>query len=170
MSAEPSEEAHSSYPIKGDLRFQQRSWMLERMAWVFIILICSAALLGAAGSGRPLTVLHSVSGELRVEFEPRTRLGAEQEFIVRARSQPGSAVTLGFSDPFVDATAIRDAIPPLRNIGRGPEGFDVSLVANAKGEAEQRLRVTSRIAGTVTFDVSVAGSPGKVRVEQRVLP
>lgn len=56
--------------IKEDLDFQQRSWKVQRVAWILMALISLAALLGLFGRG-PASSAHAGSDEsgLRIDYE-----------------------------------------------------------------------------------------------------
>ena len=56
--------------IEQDLRFQQRTWVVQRISWGIIACVLVAALLGLLGSG-PLAscTLHSPQDGFRLEYE-----------------------------------------------------------------------------------------------------
>ena len=45
------EAVSRKYPVREDMRFQRRSWALERVGWAVLALIAIAGLTGALGNG-----------------------------------------------------------------------------------------------------------------------
>ncbi|MBA3342668.1 MAG: hypothetical protein H0T48_12655 [Gemmatimonadaceae bacterium] len=64
-----------SIEISQDLKFQARSWRAQRVAWVLMLFVAGAALLGLFGGG-PLAhgTAGSVESGLRIEYDRFTRL------------------------------------------------------------------------------------------------
>ena len=55
------EFASRLYPVREDMRFQRRSWMVERAGWLVLTAIALAALTGVFGNG-PLSTARAGAG------------------------------------------------------------------------------------------------------------
>lgn len=82
--------------LEQDLDFQRKSWTVQRVSWVLMLLIVVAALLGAFGDGPLSKVTAGDAQTLSVEYDRFLRVGTSAKL----------SVTLGTSAPESPSAAL----------------------------------------------------------------
>lgn len=104
----------SDLEIQLDPRFQRREWFIQRVGWVVLALIISAALAGLLGPG-PLssTQLHSADGHLTFEYERYLHNAVPSELRIRVdeRLTSGGELRLVLGRSFVDRIQLSGTTP-----------------------------------------------------------
>src|SRR3954469_24544334 len=106
-------------PIREDMRFQQRSWRVERASWIVIALLLVAALAGLFFHG-PLsqTIAKSPDGSLAVEYERFAHKTAVTHFIIRVSPPVPGQVLVRLSPGFMNMHDVDSLAPrPIRSSG-----------------------------------------------------
>lgn len=149
-------------------KFQERFWVVERIAWIAFGLLLVAALLGFTGSGGPIsrTVLAIEGGT--IDFPHVTRWEAADEIVVRFA--PGEAErSLTLSSEFAEAMQIEAIQPePARSVA-GPEGTVLVFETAAGAPADVTLHVTPLKSGLPTFEARI-GDGAATSLSMLVLP
>jgi hypothetical protein len=110
----PETERVGSIEIEQDLDFQRRSWTVQRVSWVVMLMIAVAGLLGVFGGG---VVAHATVGdrnELSVDYERLVRMsGSEKLGISFGERAPrsGSTVSLWLDRGWLSRHKIRSIVP-----------------------------------------------------------
>lgn len=99
-------------PVFEDIRFQNLSWVLQRIGWVAVALIVTAAATGVLSHGALSHVVARQDGlSLTVGYERFQRMTVLYRFDITAQPGAGDQITLSFNKAFWDAYEI-DAIQP----------------------------------------------------------
>jgi hypothetical protein len=147
-------------------------WTVQRVGWLCMALILSAALLGYCGRG-PLTKQHRTAddGSLSVQYYSVERYESPTELRIRLPKQSGAAKvrSLRLSKSFCDAVTIETWSPPVDQ-GRTEDGEVVyDFVASASEDLLIVCRYKYEQFGWYPFQLAVAdGKP--VSIRQLVLP
>jgi hypothetical protein len=101
-----------------DLKFQRRSWRVQRIGWIIMAIILAAAFLGLFGTG-PLsdTTVSDPSGNLRLEYERFIRFNSPTvlRIAVRPEAAPDGNLQLWFSRDYLEGVRIEQITPrPLQ--------------------------------------------------------
>ena len=113
-------ELIGSIEISQDLEFQRKSWRVQRIGWVVMLVIVIAALLGLFGDG-PLSSAEAGNPEsgLTVRYERFTRMGARHVLdveIASAQVEADSAAQLWIDRSWHEANQVRSIVPePARS-------------------------------------------------------
>lgn len=103
-----------SLEIDHDMKFHQRSWRLQRVAWVIMALLLLAALLGLFGSG-PLSraTLVDESGTISLNYERFARREAPTALRVHlaANAVDDDEIRLWISRDYIDEVEIERITP-----------------------------------------------------------
>src|SRR6266540_1171526 len=153
------------------MKFQRRSWTVERVAWVSLGIIALAAALGLLSHG-PLsrTTATSDDGGLAVSYERLERRQASSQFLVRAAAGGQSQeIKLRFGPDFLDTYNIRTMTPAPLRASTGAQGYEPVFAASPSGQT--RVHISGRAVrfGFARFDVEAIGN-GAVRVRQFIFP
>jgi len=101
--------------IDQDLRFQQRTWVVQRVSWGIIACVLVAALLGLLGSG-PLAsrTLDSPQGGFRLEYQLflRHHTPTRLRLLVNLKDQPRQEVRVRSDRTLIEHFEIRQIVPP----------------------------------------------------------
>ena len=126
------EFASRQYPVREDMRFQRRSWIVERGGWAVLILITLVGLSGALGIG-PLSLQTASSGSLSVEYDRFQRITRLTRFAFSARAQTGPELQLHLSRALQDDFEISDIQPQPTRSAAGPDGLDLIFATKGAG-------------------------------------
>jgi hypothetical protein len=158
------------HPVREDMRFQQRSWRIERASWIVIALLLIAALGGLFFHG-PLsqTTAKSPDGSLAVEYERFAHKTAVTHFIIRVSPPVPSQVLVRLSPGFLNVHDIDWLAPrPLRSSG-GSYGLELVFAPSAAGDLAVHLGARPKRFGIASVHVEVEGR-GAVNINQLVYP
>jgi hypothetical protein len=163
-----------SLQIAEDMRFQRRTWAVERVAWALMVLLVLAAAAGLLATGPMGTAeVSDEAGLVHVRYERFARLGAPStlrvEFAAAATSSPTVALELGRS--LAEAIQVERVQPePLRERAGGGGGLVLEFgIAEPGRPALVRIFAKREKIGLVEGEVGLAGRP-PVRFTQFVYP
>ena len=126
-----SELQSRHYPIQEDMKFQQRSWSVERVGWIALGLFLLVALAGYLGDGR--TSARTVSNPpFTVEYDRFQRLTKEARYTVHIDGSAGERQLLISAD-FQRDYEIASVEPRPARSSAGPDGLDLRFAAQAGG-------------------------------------
>lgn len=158
------ESASRHYPVREDMRFQRRSWAIERAGWLVLAAIAVAGLTGVFGNG-PLSRGHAAAGPLAVEYQRFQRATRVSSFTFTVAPAGGHELTLHLGAPFqrdFEFTSIQP--PPLRS-SSGPDGIALTFAAQPGAASRIVLWAHSRHYGASRFDAAAdSGAAAPVRV------
>jgi hypothetical protein len=140
------ELASRRYPVREDMRFQRRSWLVERAGWFVLIAIAVAGLSGIFGNG-PASWGHATAGPLSVSYQRFERATRLSPFVFTMVAASGHELTLRLSAPFqrdFEFTSIQP--PPLRS-STGPDGIELTFAAQADATSRIVIWAHSRHYG-----------------------
>jgi hypothetical protein len=122
------EFASRQFPIREDMRFQRRSWIVERLGWSLLVLVALVGLSGALGIG-PLSWHRASNGSLLVEYERFQRITRLARFTFNASGQTGPELRLHLSDAFQKNFEVSDIQPQPTHSATSPDGIDLIFAA-----------------------------------------
>ena len=100
---------HQELELEEDLKWTERSWVIQRVGWVLLLLFVTSAALGVFGTGIASKV-HKQSGEYSVEYERFGRFQMPQEIKIMAPSRKGKVV-ITVPQTFTENYEIPSSIP-----------------------------------------------------------
>lgn len=109
----PSKVDHKELPIEEDLKWTERSWVIQRVGWVLLLLFVFGAALGVFGTGI-LSKVHKQSGEYSVDYERFGRYEMPQEIKIMAPAVNGKIV-ISVPQSFTENYEIPSSIPQPQN-------------------------------------------------------
>ena len=110
----PETERVGSIQIEQDLDFQQKSWTVQRVSWIIMLLIAAAGLLGVFGGGPIADATAGDRNELEIEYERLVRMsGSEKLGISFGERAPrsGSTVSLWLDREWLSRHNVRAIVP-----------------------------------------------------------
>lgn len=146
------------FPIREDMRFQQRSWLVERVGWTALVLLALIGLTGLLGTG-PLSWQKVSGGTLSVEYERfqrATRL-ARYTFVVKPQTE--SELRLHLDGAFQRNFEISKIQPEAARTAVGPDGMDLVFASNGADTASIVIWAHSRHYGTSDIATRVNNGP-----------
>jgi len=119
-------------PVNEDEAFQHKVWRFERVGWLFLGLVCLAALLGLVGSS-PLSRTEAGDADLRIEYARFLRREAPSEILIHVGPAVlrGNGVTLQFNRGFAESYEIESLIPEPEEWRLTDEGVRLRFAADA---------------------------------------
>jgi hypothetical protein len=135
------EFASRLYPVREDMRFQRRSWMVERAGWLVLTAIALAALTGVFGNG-PLSTARAGAGPLTVVYERFQRATRTTRFEFEIAPGPRSDATLHLGGAFLRQFEIASIQPRPLTSTAGPDGVDLTFAA--RPNAGRRVVIWTR--------------------------
>jgi hypothetical protein len=113
-------------PIAEDMRFQQASWIAERVGWVILAAIALLALAGVFSEGYlSHQVLRQAATPMTIEYERFQRAGVLTRFLMQVREMVGDEVRLKIGNSFQDAYEVDSIVPRPIRTSAGPDGLDL---------------------------------------------
>ena len=158
------EAASRTYPVREDMRFQRRSWLIERGGWLALAVIAVLGLSGLLGNG-PLSWAHEAAGPLTVSYERFQRATRTSAFVFEVTHQGGGEMTLHLGAPFARDFEVSSIQPPPLRSTTGPDGLD--FVFAAAGAGKSRVVIWARARSDGLSRVAVAadrGPPGRLDI------
>lgn len=110
----PETERVGSIEIEQDLDFQRRSWTVQRVSWIVMLLIAAAGLLGVFGGGVVADATAGDRNELLVDYERLVRMsGAEKLAISFGERAPraGATVSLWLDREWLSRHKVHAIVP-----------------------------------------------------------
>jgi hypothetical protein len=147
------------HPIEEDMRFQRRSWAVERAGWIGIGLLVGLALTGLFGEGLWSKATASAGdNSLAVEYERFQRITRLVRFEFRIASGQSQETTLRLSRPFQQSYEVTDIQPrPLRS-SAGPDASEFVFALPSSGNLVAIIWAFPRRSGIV--DLQARGDGG----------
>lgn len=163
---------HSSMDIDEDIRFQERTWTVQRIGWALMVLLALLALLGLFAGG-PLSkaVAASGPGGAVLEYERFLRYGAPSTLRLQFGDAAGDReVAVRIGRLYLDAVEIERITPEPIRAAAAAEGVEMrfSLVED-HGPGWAELSIKPRRPGIVRGEIAVAGG-APVRFAQFAYP
>lgn len=149
------EFASRHYPVHEDMRFQKRSWLVERVGWIVLTAIAVAGLTGLGGNG-PASWAHASAGPLSVSYERFQRATRTAAFVFDLTPASNES-TLHLDPPFqrnFEYTSIQPA--PVRS-RIGPNGIDFTFAAAQGGPGRVVIWAQARHYGLSTVKAATDG-------------
>jgi hypothetical protein len=140
------EFASRKVPIREDMRFQRRSWVVERFGWSLLLLLALIGLSGAFGVG-PLSWQTARSGPLSVEYERFQRITRVARFTFNISGQTGPEMRLHLSEAFQKNFEVSDIQPQPARSAAGPDGLDLTFATDGASAARIVIWAHSRHYG-----------------------
>src|SRR5688500_13095849 len=121
--------------IRQAIRFQEVSWILERVSWLVLALVPLAALTGIFAHGMVSdAVVRAPNSALSVEYERYQRQSVQARFVIRIPSPQAGEIRLRLSHSFQRSYDIQSLQPaPLRSRA-SPEGLELFFHPPEAGE------------------------------------
>jgi hypothetical protein len=150
------EFASRHYPVREDMRFQRRSWLVERAGWLLLALVAAAGLTGLFGAG-PLSHAHTSAGVLAVDYDRFQRATRVSPFVFTVPPGTGRDMTLhlgGSLQRHFEFTSIQPA--PLRT-RTNPDGIDLTFATQAGAPSRIVIWAHSRHYGLSRMTAAIDG-------------
>jgi hypothetical protein len=159
------------------IRQTRREWVIQRVAWVIMVLILIAALIGFFGNG-PWSKRTAMSedGGLSVEYQRVIRFQAQTELQIRLEAEGDSPATLVIGEGYLEHFELKSVVPEPETQQAGEGELILTfrpLRASEPVEVTVRAKVEElgQVAGVFTLQTGgVASVPRRVRIEQFSLP
>lgn len=168
-----SPSRHADLEVDEDMRFQRRSWRVQRVGRAFVFLLVLAALAGFfGGGGVARTEAHSADGALAVEYRRFARNHSDAELTVRVQpaGAAGDPVRVWLSRPLLRAVEVERVTPePVRSTAGGERVTFEFATAAGGGPVEIVFHGRTREPGVARGRVGVEGG-GEVDVRPFVFP
>jgi hypothetical protein len=147
------------HPIEEDMRFQRRSWAVERAGWIGIGVLVCLALTGLFGQGLWSKATASAGDNtLAVEYERFQRITRLARFEFRLAPTESQDTTLRLSRPFQRSYEVTQIQPrPLRS-SAGPETSEFVFARPGSGDLVAIIWAYPRRSGIV--DLQASGERG----------
>ena len=160
-----SEQEDRRYPIAEDMRFQRRSWVVERVSWALWLAVVAVALAGLFSRGPASEASAAAPGGLTVSYERFQRETKLTRFTVTAPAGQGRDVTVRLSRAFAETYEIESVAPPPVRTRSGRDALEL-VFAPADGDAITAfIGARPRRWGLVDLAVALAGeAPAAMRV------
>jgi hypothetical protein len=152
----------------------RREWVVQRVAWVVMVLVLVGALVGFFGNG-PWSERTAVSdgGGLRVEYQRVVRFQAQTQLVFTLEAEGGSPVTLVIGDGYLEHFEFESVVPEPESQHAGSEEMVLTFRPVRAGESvEVTVRAKVEKLGKITgvFALQTGGVPQRVRIEQFAMP
>ncbi len=145
--------------IREEIRFQEVSWILERVAWLVLALVPLAALTGIFAHGTISDqIVRAPNSSLSLEYERYQRQSVQARFVIRIPSAHSGEIRLRLSPSFQHTYDIQSLQPaPLRSRA-SPEGLELFFHPPEAGELVAVIWSTPRTFGTVDLQAQTDSS------------
>jgi hypothetical protein len=150
------EFASRRYPVQENMRFQKRSWFVERLGWAFLAAIAVLGLTGVAGNG-PASWAHASAGPLTVSYERFERATRTSAFVFDV-TPAGNEMTLHLGAPFQHDFEFTSIQPTPQRTRTGPDGIDLTFAAAQGASGRVVIWAHARRYGLRT--ITAAAGPG----------
>jgi hypothetical protein len=111
--------------IDQDMEFQEKSWKVQRAAWVFFAILITAGLLGIFGEGPVSASTTNDNQGLEVSYERFWRMGKELElrFLFQPQAPPEGKLSLFIGREYLQDFHIRNILPEPDSVSAVPGGY-----------------------------------------------
>jgi hypothetical protein len=143
------ELASRKYPVREDMRFQQRMWLIERLGWLVLAAIVLLALLGLFGTG-VLSKQSIGAGSLTVEYDRFERATRLSQFPFHFAPSPNGERRLRLNNAFQRNYEISSIQPPPAR--SSADGLDLTFTAPAGIATDVVIWAHPRAYGTIQIE------------------
>jgi len=140
------EFASRQAPVQENMRFQRRSWIVERVGWSILVVLALIGLSGAFGIG-PLSWQTASGGSLKVEYERFQRITRLARFTFEVSAQSGPELRLHLNKPFQQDFEVSNIQPQPTHSAAGADGMDLFFGNAGAGAARIVIWAHSRRYG-----------------------
>jgi hypothetical protein len=167
-----TENDRDGLDLDDEEKFLERSWLIQRIGWVVMIIIVVAAIIGLFGGG-PVSSASAgtLDSGLEIRYERFARMHAVTEARVRAaHAAPGdSMIAVWVSERWIGRFDVQSINPePARTSVRG-RGRTYEFVAADTSSVEIILELRPTKMGPTTGMISLIGGPS-VPIRQFIYP
>lgn len=132
--------------IDDDLEFQRRSWALQRVGWLALVMWLTAGAAGMTGPG-PWSQARVEQRSVSIEYERLLHLGAPTRLVVFLhRDRPGT-VELGLGGALLEAFEIVSVVPSPDAESLAPRERRLLLDVSEAGVVRVELQIVARRSG-----------------------
>lgn len=126
--------------IDDDMDFQRKEWRIERIAWIIMVLLALAGLLGLFGEG-PLSNVNAANGPIEVQYDRFERLLSPAQMVVQVgpAGAQNEEVRLRVGRKLLDGLQVQNITPQPDSMELMPE--EIVYVFNVK-EPNAPMRIT----------------------------
>ncbi len=159
--------------VSQDLRFQKRSWAVQRVGWTVMVVIALAAIAGLLGEG-PLstTTLRTEDGELTFRYNRIDRHRAPSAFLIGVTGPAvrGGKARVWLDRSFAEGMSIETIHPEPESVevGAGRLTYTFAVSPNSN-EAQITFEVLPQVVGATAAHVGIDDGPA-LAFRQLVLP
>jgi hypothetical protein len=150
------EFASRHYPVQENMRFQKRSWIVERLGWLLLSAIAVIGLTGVLGNG-PASWAHAAGGGLAVTYERFERTTRTSSFAFDLGPTTGSDRTLHLSAAFQRDFEFSSIQPPPLHSRTGQDGIDLVFAARRGASGRVVIWAHARSYGLSRITASADG-------------
>jgi hypothetical protein len=150
------EFASRKYPIREDMRFQNRFWRWERAAWLILVLLAAVGLSGALGAG-PLSWGKASAGPLTVEYERFQRVTRLSKFTFNIAEHSAPDLRLHLNAAFQKNFEISSIQPQPSHSTAETDGIDLTFAGEPGREARIVIWAHSRHYSVSRLTASAGG-------------
>lgn len=120
--------------LETDRAFQEKWWILERVAWLIMFAIVLAALLGLTGRGGPLATAQVNAGDRKIVYPRVARWQTASEMSVEFPAGRGGKGEILIPSPFASRFSVESVVPEPSSVTAAPEGilYQFDLEGGAK--------------------------------------
>jgi hypothetical protein len=155
-----------TYPFQEDMKFQRRTWLVERLGWIVMAVLVAAGLAGAFFHGpASYTQASSADRAIAVDYERFAHKTTRTHFVFRVKAPIGEEVLLRIGPSFPDTYDIDAMQPRPLRMHSGRQGLE--WVFGSPGNGDLSLFVAGRAKrfGFMSAQVEVQGR-GAARLVQ----
>ena len=145
------EFASRKYPIQEHIAFQRRTWVVERIGWVALVVIVLAALLGLFGGG-PLSRQTAGSDEMKVQYDRFQRVTKLASFTFLFAPAANAERRLHLNREFQDAFEITGIFPTPLQSAFDDGGLGMTFSTEANKESQIVIWAHPRRYGSINID------------------
>jgi hypothetical protein len=140
--------------IEQDLDFQRKSWTVQRVSWVIMVVIAVAGLLGLFGGGPLSDATAGNAQTLRVDYQRLVRQSATEKFGITPGSTAmgsGSTVSVWLDREWMSKHELRGMVPEPESTSvaadRVTYHFRIDSLLPSKIELDMETRAIGLIRG-----------------------
>lgn len=159
--------------VPEDLDFEQRSWRVERVGWVILSLIMTAAFVGLLGDGPISAATAGAEGTpLQVQYGRFARHRAPVQMAIKLQpgAVPGDEARVWVDQQYLDGVELQNAMPEPESVEVGPDRYVYVFKLSEPGAgAEFSFDLIPVRIGIRQVRVGIDGGP-ELRFTQIVWP
>jgi hypothetical protein len=150
--------------LESNLQYQQKTWAVQRVAWVMLLLLLIAGAAGLFGDMGPLTwgSAGDEQGLLHIQYHRFVQYLAPIPFQIQARvsDDGGESLRLWIDRQYMDEFTVQSIIPEPDKIESTPDHLIYEFpLAETDGTIRITLYVRHLRAGLLTGRVGLEGGP-----------